>query len=108
MKRLFIGIKGYAVCINKKGGDIVWKTKLKTSADVTNIFHEDDCIFAYSSGHLFCLSASDGQILWKNGLSGFGYGPCIITGENSSIPQQSAAVAAHKAAADAAANFSSD
>jgi hypothetical protein len=70
MKRLFIGIQGKAVCLDKATGDIVWSSKLKSSSAVTNVYYEDNQVFAYSGGHLFCLNADSGEIIWENGLSG--------------------------------------
>jgi len=86
MEQLFLGISNHVVSLNKKTGEQIWKTKLKTSS-ITNVYYEDGSIFAYSGGHLFCLKASDGDILWENPLKGFGYSTCIIASE-----QQNSAV----------------
>ncbi|MGJ8680724.1 PQQ-binding-like beta-propeller repeat protein [Paraglaciecola sp.] len=89
MEKLYLGIQGKAVCIDKNSGDIIWSTKLKSSSAVTNVFYEDGFIYAYSGGHLFCIDAKSGEIKWENGLSGYGYGACIIATEG----QSSAAIA---------------
>jgi len=100
MKRLFIGIQGKAVCLDKATGDILWSSKLKSSSAVTNVYYEDNQIFAYSGGHLFCLNADSGEIIWENGLSGFGFGACIIASENqNSTAAISNQVASQQAAA---------
>jgi len=96
VKKLYLGIKGHAVCIDQASGNIVWKTKLKSSSAITNIYTESDKVFAYAGGHLFALDASSGTILWENPLSGFGYGTCIFAGENT------AAISAASAAQGAA------
>jgi outer membrane protein assembly factor BamB len=101
MDKLFIGIQGKAVCIDKANGDIVWSTKLKSSSAVTNVFYEDKCVYAYSGGHLFCLEATKGEIKWENTLSGYGYGACIIASENQSSAAISTQVASQQAAASA-------
>jgi outer membrane protein assembly factor BamB len=89
VQKLYIGIQGKVVCLNKHNGDIVWSTKIKSSSGaVTNVFFDDGCVFAYSGGHLFCVDAKTGVIKWENSLSGYGYGPCIIASES----QNSAAI----------------
>ena len=79
MERLYIGIKGHVVCLDKATGAKLWDTKLK-STDLTNVYLDGEFIYAYASGHLFCLDAKTGGIKWKNELEGFGYGTCIIAG----------------------------
>ena len=82
MEKLFIGIKGHVVCLDKATGTRQWETKLKSTSGVTNVLFEQDCVFAYSGGHLFCLDADSGRIRWENKLDGLGYGACIIATEN--------------------------
>ena len=84
MEKLFLGISNHVVCLNKKTGIQVWKTKLKSSG-ITNVYYEDGNIFAYSGGHLFCLDAVDGSINWENPLKGFGYSTCIIASEHQKM-----------------------
>lgn len=101
MKYIYLGIKGKAVCIDKINGGIIWETSLKSTSSVTNIYLEEDKLFAYSGGHLFCLNKTDGVVLWENELKGLGYGPCIIASENSKAAEISAQLAAQQAAAAA-------
>lgn len=89
MEKIFLGIKGHIVCLDKNTGNTIWTTKLKSTSGITNVFLDGDKLIAYSSGHIFCLQSSDGELLWTNTLKGFGYGPCIIATEN----QNSSAVA---------------
>lgn len=96
MDKLFLGISNHAVCISKKTGDQLWKTKLKNST-IINVYYEDGFVFAYAGGHLFCLAASDGSIVWENTLKGMGYGTCIIASEH----QNSAVIASQIAAQQA-------
>ena len=96
MNKLFLGIKSHVVCINKKDGEQLWATKLKSST-ITNVYYEDEKVFAYSGGHLFCLNSLDGLIVWENTLKGFGYSTCIIASEN-----QNGAVIANQIAAQQA------
>lgn len=104
MENLFVGIKGHVVCVEKKSGKELWRTKLK-SADLTNVYYEDNHVYAYAYGHLFCLSATNGNILWENDLKGLGYGACIIAGQQNATTmseQNNAAAAASVAAVVAA------
>ena len=82
MEKLFLGIKGHVVCLEKATGKTLWDTKLKSTSGVTNLLFEDNRVFAYSGGHLFCVNAENGRILWENKLDGFGYCACIIASEN--------------------------
>lgn len=110
MSQLYLGINGHVVCINKKTGEEIWKTKLKSS-QLTNVCYEDGFVYAYSSGHLFCVNAQTGEIAWTNKLPGLGYGYCIIATEsqndvvtNASVSSQAATAAARAGAAAAAAS----
>ncbi len=98
MEKLFLGISNHVVCLNKKTGEQLWKTKLKSST-ITNVYYEDGNIFAYSGGHLFCLQASDGSIVWENPLKGFGYSTCIIASEHQNAAVISSQIATQQAVA---------
>ena len=100
MDKLFLGIHSHVVCISKKTGDKLWETKIK-SASITNVYFENDFVYAYSGGHLFCLKASSGDVVWENTLKGFGYGTCIIASENDSSALITSQVAAQQASAAA-------
>ncbi|MEQ3697143.1 MAG: PQQ-binding-like beta-propeller repeat protein [Pseudomonadales bacterium] len=97
MNKLFLGIKSHVVCIDKRDGKELWRTKLKSST-IINVYYEDDQVFAYAGGHLFCLKTRDGSIVWTNTLKGLGYSTCIMASE-----QQSASVIANQVASQQAA-----
>lgn len=99
--RLYIGIKGHVLCIDKGSGREIWKTHLKKSS-LTNLTEDGDRIFAHAGGQLFCLRTSDGLIEWKNPLVGMGYGYCLFAG-NDPAPAMAAAAAQIAAAAAAGA-----
>ena len=111
MEKIFLGMNGHVVCLKQKTGEEIWRTKLK-SGQITNIVLDDDKIYAASGGYLFCLKSSNGKVLWENGLSGLGYGACIIAthSQNANViaasQAQQAAVAA-TASAVAATNSAS-
>ena len=98
MEKIYIGMNGYVVCLKQKDGTEIWRTKLKSS-QITNIVLNEDKIYAASGGHLFCLKAKDGKTLWKNGLSGLGYGACIISTSNQSASMIAANLQVQQAAA---------
>lgn len=83
MNHIFIGIKGYAVCLDKHSGHEIWRTKLKSMATITTITHDEKRVFAYANGHLFCLEASSGKIKWENNLPGLGHSYCVISSSNN-------------------------
>lgn len=99
MNKLFLGIKGHAVCIDKLSGDQIWSVKLKYTTEVTNILVDDDLVFVYSDGHLFCLEIHDGTVKWENKLKGMGYGPCILATENNSSSSAKTHVAVQQSSA---------
>ncbi len=86
MNNLYLGIKGHVVCLEKKTGKELWKTKLK-GMSLTNVIYDNKNIYAYANGHLFCLDADFGKVLWKNTLSGYGYGSCIFATDVSTQQQ---------------------
>lgn len=85
MEKLFIGIKGHVICLNKETGNSIWTTRLKSSSSVTNVLFEDNLLFASTKGYLYCLNPGDGSKKWTNSLNGFGNGPCIIATENQAL-----------------------
>ncbi len=78
MEHLYIGIKGYVVCLCKQSGKEIWRTKIKSMANITNVSLDESKLYAYAGGYLFCLDADSGEIKWENGLDGLGHGYCII------------------------------
>lgn len=82
MEKLFIGIKGHVICLDKETGKSIWTIKLRSSSSVTNVHFEGEYLFASTKGHLYCLNPADGSEKWTNPLNGFGNGPCIIATEN--------------------------
>ncbi|KXJ54348.1 MAG: hypothetical protein AXW17_05115 [Colwellia sp. Phe_37] len=100
MDKLFLGISNHVVCLSKKTGEQLWKTKLKSST-ITNVYYETENVFSYSGGHLFCLKASDGSIIWENPLKGLGYGTCIIASEHQNTSVISSQIATQQALAAA-------
>lgn len=93
MNKLYIGIKGHAVCINKKDGSEVWRSKVMGDrAGVTSIHLDGDSLLVYTYGHLFCLDPNNGNIRWENKLPGLGYSYCVIASQLGS--QQSVVTSA--------------
>ena len=84
MERIFLGIKGHVVCLNKHTGEELWRRKIKTDWGKPTIVVLSEQLFVYVQGVLFCLRAEDGQVLWENPLKGLGSGSCIIAIEGKS------------------------
>ena len=99
MDKLFLGIKGRAVCVDKFSGNKIWDVKLKSTSEVTNILAEDELVFVYSGGHLFCLDIYSGAVKWENKLKGMGYGPCIMASQNQNASVVSSNLAAQQSSA---------
>ena len=116
MEKLFIGIKGHVICLDKETGKSIWTTKLKSLSNITNIHFDGSFIFASAKGYLYCLNPEDGSIKWENSLNGLGNGPCIISSEGQTsvitafdqASQNNAAAAITVTTAAAAAASASD
>src|SRR3954470_10840279 len=86
---LYVGVRGYVTAVDKKSGETLWHTKLKTSFAVSGegfvtLLVEDGRVFAHTYGRLFCLETESGDILWENELQGLGYGIASLAVEGSS------------------------
>ena len=92
MEKIFLGIKGHVVCINKSHGEELWRAKLKIDWGKPTIVVYSDDLFAYLGGVLYCLSPETGEIKWENKLKGLGSGSCVIAikGKNTDSATDSA------------------
>lgn len=84
MSNIYLGMAGKIICLDRNTGDEIWRTKLKSTSNLTNLIKDQDRVIAYAGGHLFCLDANSGDILWENELKGLGYGYCMIASEQQS------------------------
>lgn len=89
--RIYLGVGGYVVCLDKATGQEFWRTQIKRG-QLTSIMIDGDMILAHSGGHLFGLKASSGALLWENELKGLGYGYAIMASA-AATPQAATAVA---------------
>lgn len=92
-EHIYLGVKKFVVCINKQTGEEVWRTAVKSSELITLVV-DGPLVIAHARGVLFGISRHDGRILWQNGLTGLGYGHCIIATEGSSSAAQTQHAAA--------------
>jgi len=82
---LYIGIKNSVLCLAKRNGKEIWRTKLKGST-LVNVVVDEDLVYAHARGHLYGLDANTGDLVWENTLPGLGYGHCIIaTKDNQAV-----------------------
>jgi outer membrane protein assembly factor BamB len=77
--RVYIGMKGHVLAIDRSTGVEAWRAKLKGGGFVT-LYREDRTLYAGTSGELFCLDVDSGRILWHNPLKGMGLGLMTILG----------------------------
>ena len=74
---VYLGIKGRVVSFDKRNGNSIWDTHLKSSGFVT-VMVDEEIIFAHTGGHFYGVDRVSGRILWENGLSGLGYDDATI------------------------------
>jgi outer membrane protein assembly factor BamB len=99
---VFVGIGSCVVALDKKSGELVWSTKLRSSS-LVSLLHDGPHVFAVSSGEISCLAAATGAILWHNPLKGYGRGFAILAGAASDgIAAAQATEQANAAASSAA------
>ena len=100
MDRIYIGIKGHVVAIDRATGSELWRTHLTGSTYVT--VYIDGGLFAGTRGKLYALDPATGSILWTNELNGLGYN--LITFSGSATAPIAAEITQRQAAAAAAAS----
>lgn len=79
MARVFVGIKGTVLALDRATGEEVWRSPL-AGADFVNVVLVDGDLFATARGEMFALEPSTGKILWHNPLKGLGRGLLTIAG----------------------------
>src|SRR5262245_43682242 len=77
--KVFIGIKGKVLALDRATGKELWSTELKGS-DFVNVVLQDGDLYAPSRGRLYRIDPESGDILWNNDLRGLGYGLVTIAG----------------------------
>ncbi len=80
--RIFVGIKGTVVALDRTTGTELWRSKLSGS-DFVNIVIDGSELVAATEGEVYCLDPTTGAIRWHNTLSGLGYGFVAIAGASS-------------------------
>jgi len=92
---IFVGLKGYALALDRDTGEIVWSNNQMRSGYVTLLLDGDRLIVS-TNGYTYCLHPMTGRILWHNALSGYGAAPTSLTsvrGQSSQTVIQQAAAA---------------
>jgi len=84
MTKLFLGIKGHVVCLDKNTGEEIWRLKLRVDWGKPTIVIFSDDLYVYLSGKFLCLCPESGSVKWVNNLKGLGSGSCIIAVESNS------------------------
>ena len=97
--KVFIGIKGTVLALDRATGQEMWRSKLK-GAEFVNVVLQDGDLFAATEGELYSLDLASGAIRWHNPLKGLGRGLITVasSGVQQTVPmnqmQQEAAAAA--------------
>ena len=71
--KVFLGVHGEVLALDRTTGQTVWRTKL-TGGDFVNLLLDQDRIIATTKGEAYCVDAATGQLLWHNKLPGVGWG----------------------------------
>jgi outer membrane protein assembly factor BamB len=96
---LFVGLNGYALALDRRTGDLVWKNSEMQSGYVTLLLDGDRLIVS-TNGYIYALDPLTGKTIWHNPLKGFGMGaPTALV----SVRGQGTPTLAQHAASDAAA-----
>jgi outer membrane protein assembly factor BamB len=74
---IFVGLKGYALALDRATGEIVWSNDQMRSGYVTLLLDGDRLIVS-TNGYMYCLDPLTGTILWHNPLTGYGTAPTSI------------------------------
>ena len=77
--RLFVGIRGYVLAIDRATGKDLWATSLK-GAEFVNVVLDRGELYAASKGRVYRLDPTSGDVIWENGLTGMGWGLVAIAG----------------------------
>jgi outer membrane protein assembly factor BamB len=99
---VFVGLKGYALALDRETGEIVWSNDQMKSGYVT-ILLDGDRLIVSTNGYMYCLDPLTGTILWHNPLTGYGTAPTSLVsvrGQSSQavIAQAAAQIADRQAA----------
>jgi hypothetical protein len=83
--RIFVGIKGAVLAIDRETGAEQWRADLQ-GTDFVNVTLQESDLFAASRGRLYRLDPVTGTILWCNELPGLGWGIMSIAGASQAVP----------------------
>ncbi len=95
---VFVGLNGYALALDRRTGDLVWKNSDMHSGYVTLLLDGDRLIVS-TNGYIYALDPLTGKTLWHNPLKGFGQGAptalVSVRGQASAslLPQVAAEIA---------------
>jgi len=81
--KVFLGVHGEVIALDRTTGQEVWHAKL-TGGDFVNLLLDQDRVIATTKGKAFCLDAATGQLLWRNDLPGLGFGLISIATSSGS------------------------
>lgn len=77
---VYVGLKGHVLALDRRTGEMQWKTKLKGMSFVY-VQLDGDLLLATTNGEIFALEPKLGGIVWHNPLKGYGLGTASVVGE---------------------------
>src|SRR5688572_28043754 len=101
--RIFMGLQGRVLCLDRADGRIVWSTNLPGGTwGFVTVVSDVDGVFASASGEVCRLDPATGAVLWHNPLKGYGVGyASFALQRGDAYDLATNAVAAAQAAANA-------
>lgn len=89
---VYVGIKGYVIAFDRRGGAEVWRAQLpakyKSSTSLVNVVRDAEGLFATVAGELFALDPGTGQLLRHDPLKGMGTGLIAVATDLGANSQQ--------------------
>lgn len=83
--KVFLGVHGEVVALDRTTGQELWRSKL-AGGDFVNLLLDQDRIIATTKGKAFCVDSATGRLLWRNDLPGLGLGLVSIATASGSTP----------------------
>jgi outer membrane protein assembly factor BamB len=99
--KLFAGMRGHVVALDKATGSERWRTRLK-GAEMVHLASDDRLLYASTRGEVFALDPATGSVLWRNPMKGLGYSFASLLGgpgESDAVLEQARRLAQARRAA---------
>jgi outer membrane protein assembly factor BamB len=91
--RVFVGLNGYALALDRDTGAEVWRAVLRKGSLLDVVLLGGELFAGCESKGLFCLDAQTGAVRWKSELEGLAGFMALVTVGPASVGQIAVAVA---------------